>query len=236
MGCRSCLGACSCSSVPRGMAMVPVRSIALGQDPGPSRVTKRTFTVYAPVLRSPLDLAQQVEKIVETIEASGAWVVTSFSVSSGNEIKLIPLLPRFLQPTVQIMKFIVRRFNDPENRFAGDFGRVAAKAAIFNAALRRAVTLEPVKDWVVEVKEEIVKPTVESLTLPGICDAIKKATGWSCTSLGIVGGGVLVVGVLGWLIVPIVARTVLTVGTESVVRRAIGSHSNASRRRRRSRP
>lgn len=250
MGCLSCLGACSCSSVPRGMAMVPVRSIALGHFGQGETVAQRpVYEVRSVIVGSALNPEEAIARVQEKINASANWRVQTFTVNAEDVrgdsplLRIISPLPFVGQFVPKIMRVRWRLHHVSDVRGQAPLSVVIRTSRQLDAfqTIQRAVIGsnlkgEFLKEWTFEVKEEIVKPTIESLTPPGICDAIKKTTGWSCTSLGIIGGGVLVVGVLGWLIVPIVARTVLTVGTESVVRRAIGSHSNASRRRRRSRP
>ena len=143
------------------------------------RVVRQTFTVYAPVLSSPTNLNKQVDAVVERI-GKGSWEVTSYSVRSGDQFKAIPLLPKFLQPTVQIMKFVVRR------KDAAQTSREAAMSVVMAAAIQQGLTLQSFKDWVVEIKEEIVEPSVP--TLPRVagatCAAIRAATGLPCWVVG----------------------------------------------------
>ena len=170
-------------------ALVPrSRRWTMGAPDAPvvqGRVVRQTFTVYAPVLSSPTNLNKQVDAVVERI-GKGSWEVTSYSVRSGDQFKAIPLLPKFLQPTVQIMKFVVRR------RDAAQTSREAAMSVVMAAAIQQGLTLQSFKDWVVEIKEEIVEPSVP--TLPRVagatCAAIRAATGLPCW---VVVGGVALV-------------------------------------------
>lgn len=156
----------------------------LGAEPAPALAApvKQTFTTYAPILQSPLNLNVQVDKVVGRIEASGKWQVTSFAVRSGDQFKFLPIVPRFLQPTVQIVKFVMRRKDGVQS------SKAAAEATVQAAALQQGLTLESFANWYTEVTEEVVVPSIPT---PGkACDAVKSLTGIGCVGWGLIAGGV----------------------------------------------
>lgn len=161
----------------------------LAEAPASGTVLKQLFTVYAPVLQSPLNLNVQVDKVKAQIESSGSWQVTSFAVRSGDQYKVVPLIPRFLQPTVQIMKFVVRR------RDGVVTSKAAAEAVVMAAAIKQGITLESFSNWYTEIVEEVVKPSIPT---PGrACDAVKTLTGVGCVGWGLIAGGVLAAVLIG---------------------------------------
>lgn len=143
----------------RNMGRRPLGAITLG-DPPPHTF----YNVHGPVAASADDLNSRVDLVQSNIEHAGNWKVWTYAVSAGETVG-----------GMQVVRFTVYR---PDEKGS----KPAAIAVVQAALLKTNISLGPINDWLAEVNQQIVQPSVQqgkdaaknplTLPLPGWVKAV----------------------------------------------------------------